>query len=356
MKSETLAISMIMAILTLLGSCKSLQSEQTQKENAPEPDCSVDEFVIETLSDKDIYFKADTVLPEAPLFNDLMDVANGYAILRAAYCDVELWLRLRMPVKDEIASIGTDVIRDSVIRAETKRYKERLVNCLSDDNLLAKPDSTTWDSIWNAYTEYAETLRRRYSHSHYGRLSEKDVEEYLDRERFIPNYDSIYQLRERWLYITENFLEEKIGQAASFDEKCLYTVELAHQRRHEMPHPCVPKLEELMTSGKHSRYLLEVWRTWRVLKQINESPSRDGVILNLEYNQMRFRCLNTILKQIVMNPNDIMAINDFVFFASYNNIIRYNDLSIGNSALLEYMMLFPEILEDGGEEAEEEDD
>ncbi|MBP1541749.1 MAG: hypothetical protein ILA25_06225, partial [Prevotella sp.] len=45
-----------------------------------------DGFYIGTLSDKDIYFKADTVLPDNPVINDMMDVANGYAILRAAYC------------------------------------------------------------------------------------------------------------------------------------------------------------------------------------------------------------------------------------------------------------------------------
>ena len=44
-------------------------------------------FYIGTLSDKDIYFKADTVLPDNPVVNDMMDLANGYAILRAAYCD-----------------------------------------------------------------------------------------------------------------------------------------------------------------------------------------------------------------------------------------------------------------------------
>ena len=74
-------------------------------------------------------------------------------------------------------------------------------------------------------------------------------------------------------------------------------------------------LEALMESGKFSRYLHEVWRTWRVLKQVAQSPSRDGMILNPEYNQMRYRCLNTILKQIVKNPNDIYAINDFSFYS-----------------------------------------
>ena len=143
-------------------------------------------------------------------------------------------------------------------------------------------------------------------------------------------------------------------ETSSFDKECLFTIEIAHQNRHEEPHPAIPLLEHLMMKGKFSRYLHEVWRTWRVLKQVAESPSRDGMILNLEYNQMRYRCLNTVLKQIVKNPKDIYAINDFCFLATYDNITRYSGYMFGNSAPLEHMMLFPEILEDT-DEANEDD-
>ena len=108
-----------------------------------------------------------------------------------------------------------------------------------------------------------------------------------------------------------------------------------------------------MKSGKNSRYLHEVWRTWRCLKQLEISPSRDGMILNLKYNKMRYRCLNTILKQIVKNPHDIKAINDFCYLATCDNIIRYCDYLFGNSAPLEQMMLFPEILMDDEENDQE---
>lgn len=65
---------------------------------------------------------------------------------------------------------------------------------------------------------------------------------------------------------------------------------------------------------------------------------------------MRYHCLNTILHQIAKNPQDIYAINDFCFLATYNNIIRYSEFMFGNSAPLEQMMLFPEILEDNEQE------
>ena len=315
-----------------------------------------DGFYIGTLSDKDIYFKADTVLPDNPVINDMMDIANGYAILRAAYCDAELWFWFGRVVNDTISLIKTNVIKDKGIRASAEQYVKTLVDILPRDTALwHQTDSLLWDKVLSARQSFGEKLSNRFALSHYGKITEKDVERYMDIEQFIPNYDSIYNLRKQQSEDNERYLRLMAEQTPSFDRECLYTVEYAHQRRHEEPHTAIPMLEALMKSGKFSRYLHEVWRTWRVLRQVAESPSRDGMILNLEYNQMRYRCLNTILKQIIRNPMDIYAINDFCFLATYDNITRYSEFMFGNSAPLEHMMLFPEIFEDRDEDNEDGD-
>ena len=308
-------------------------------------------FHIETLSKKDIYFKADTALSDNPVVNDMVDVANGYAILRVAYCDAELWFRFGMVVNDTISMLNTNIIKDSGIKAAAERYVKTLTNILPRDTVLwSQEDSALWDDVWSAYKSFADKLSSRFALSHYGAITEKDVERYMDIEQFIPNYDSIYNLRKVQSEENERYLKLMAEQTQSFDRQCLYTVEYAHQRRHEEPYAAIPMLEELMKSGKFSRYLHEVWRIWRVLRQVAESPSRDGMILNLEYNQMRYRCLNTILRQIIAAPTDIYAINDFCFLATYDNITRYSEFMFGNSAPLEHMMLFPEILEEDEEE------
>lgn len=306
-----------------------------------------DRFYIETLSNKDIYFEADTVLPDHPVVSDMVDVANGYAILRAAYCDAELWFRFGAVVNDTISLLNPHVIKDKGIRTAAEQYVKTLSDIFPRDTALwNQSDSLLWAQVWSAYKSFADKLSSRFALSHYGKITEKDVERYMDIEQFIPNYDSIYSLRKQQTEENERYLKLMAEQASSFDRECSFTVEFAHQRRHEEPHTAIPMLEELMKSGKFSCYLHEVWRTWRVLKQVGQSPSRDGMILNLEYNQMRYRCLNTILKQIAKNPNDIYAINDFCFLATYDNITRYSEYMFGNSAPLEYMMLFPETLED----------
>ena len=326
------------------GKTAEKQAATTDVEYVAEGD---DEFRIETLSDKDFYFKADTVLPNNSVIRDMVDAANSYAILRAAYCDAELWFRFGGVVNDEIVQAKTDIIKDKGIRSATKKYVKTLVNILPRDTAMwNQSDSVLWDKVWNAYKKCADRLSSRFALNHYGRITEKDVMKYMDIEQFIPNYDSLYELRSKQSEENERCFLLMAEYTSSFDRKCLYTVEYAHQCRYTVPHPAIPMLEELMKSGQFSRYLHEVWRTWRCLKQIEQSPSRDGMILNLEYNQMRYRCLNTILRKIIKNPKDIKAINDFLFLATYDNIVRFNEFPYGNSANLELMMLFPEVMDD----------
>ena len=306
-----------------------------------------DGFPIETLSNKDIYFKADTPLPDSPVINDMVDLANGYAVLRAAYCDVELWFRFGKVVNDKIGLLKTNVIKDNGMRTAAEQYVKTLVDILPIDTAFwNETDSALWHHVWSAYNTYADKLQSRFALNHYGQITKKDVKKYMDIKQFIPNYDSVYNLRKMQSEENSSYLKRMLYETSSFDKECLFTVEIAHQDWHEEPLSTISLLEHLMMKGKFSRYLHEVWRTWRVLKQVAEDPARDGMILNLEYNQMRNRCLNTILQQIIKNPKDIYAINDFCFLATYNNITRYSEFRFANSAVLEHIMLFPEILED----------
>jgi hypothetical protein len=49
----------------------------------------------------------------------------------------------------------------------------------------------------------------------------------MDIEQFIPNYDSIYNLRKQQSEENERYLKLMAEQTPSFDRECLYTVEYA---------------------------------------------------------------------------------------------------------------------------------
>lgn len=157
--------------------------KQEKEEDKQLADASVetiegnDDFYIGTLSDKDIYFKADTVLPGNEVLNDMMDVANGYAILRAAYCDAGLWFRFGEVVNDTIRQLKADAIRDKGIRAAADQYVKTLVNILPRDTALwNQSDSVLWDNVWSAYKSFANKLSSRFALSHYGRITERHRE------------------------------------------------------------------------------------------------------------------------------------------------------------------------------------
>ena len=76
-------------VVALPKHAKEKESDNRIEEKTEEVVDDSDEFTIEPLSDKDIYFKADTTLPNIPLINDMLDVANSFAIMRAAYCDAD---------------------------------------------------------------------------------------------------------------------------------------------------------------------------------------------------------------------------------------------------------------------------
>ena len=355
MKKFIFSIICLIVVAIVIASVyqkKEETSNQGTEENNVINNCG-DGFYIETLSDKDIYCPGTYVCvslmpqPKRELYGDMISLANSYAILRAAYCDAELWFRFGMVVNDSIGQVHLDSIWDLEARNAVEDYVKTLVDILPRDTAQwNQSDSLLWDKVWSAYATCADKLSKRFALRHYGKITEKDVVKYMDIKQFIPNYDSIYDLRRKQSEENERYLLLMAEQTPNFDRECLYTIEYAHQRRHEEPHKAIPMLEKLMESGKFSRYLHEVWRTWRCLKQVAESPSRDGMILNLEYNKKRYKCLKAILGQIMQNPKDIYAINDFCFLATYDNIIRYSEFMFGNSAPLEHMMLFPEILEE----------
>ena len=354
MKKLIFAIVALMVATTVLDACNEKNDKKVHEgPKTVAPSTTSDEvkpdIYSETLSNRDIYYHPDTVLPDNPMLHDMADLANCYAIMRAAYCDAELWFRFGMSVGDSIKQIKTDIIGDPKMREAADRYVKKMVSLLpTDTNEWHENDEKRWVNVDNAMSEYANKLAHRYALSHYGNITQKDVTEHLDILQFIPTYeDTIVKMRYRPSKDNQEYLTLMAKEAISFDVKCLFTIEYAHQQiKDDDPHPSTPLLETLMKSGKYSRFLPIVWRTWRVKKQLWESASRDGVIQNYMYNKMRFRCLNTIMRQLIRNPKDIYVINTFCFLATYDNIVRYGDFPYGNSVALEEMKLYPEIFGD----------
>ena len=69
--------------------------------------------------------------PNRELYGDMISLANSYAILRAAYCDAELWFRFGMVVNDSIGQVHLDSVWDLEARnADSCRYSSKRYNSL----------------------------------------------------------------------------------------------------------------------------------------------------------------------------------------------------------------------------------
>ena len=176
MKKYIFSIICLIIITVIVASVYQREEETSSQgtENNNDVDKGNDGFHIETLSDKDIYcpgtFVCLTYMPQSKreLYGDMISLANSYAILRAAYCDAELWFRFGMVVNDSISQVHLDSIWDLEARNAVDKYVKTLVDILPRDAALwNQSDSILWDKVWSAYTTCADKLSKRFALKHY---------------------------------------------------------------------------------------------------------------------------------------------------------------------------------------------
>lgn len=187
----------------------------------------------------------------------------------------------------------------------------------------------------NGGYEYLKSaLEERYGYKNYIDLSAEQYWRIYDKSNVVPDYHFIRSMN-KLDTVNVAYLKKLIEEETDFSRKCVYALEYAHVEDVDLK-----ILEELMLSGEYSIYLFEVWRYWRCLSQRRHGASIDSDIPNDEYNKMRRACANTILEQIKKNPDDVLAINQYLICAGCDDIYRYGEFNYGNQNAIEEMNLF----------------
>ena len=303
-----------------------------------------EETSIKPMSGHLLWLTPEKNLPNTPLMQGLVDLYNGSLMLNSIWSDFELWFRFDTSVKDEIRQVNSAVISDPRIKELAQTYKDLIMGVLHHDTI--QTDSIVFNRAKKAYKHFKAALANRYNINHYGKLSEHQYWASYDKNNVIPNYDSIYNLRGTEDQLHANQLKQKANNEIDFNKKCIYTLEFGHANDSEPTEEIVKPLVGLMQSKQYSLYLIEIWRTWRCLTQTLYGASKDSKIPNNAYNQLRMVCANTILQHIVSNPDDIMAINQFLTLSFTDNIYRYGAYPSGNQNILEAIDIFPEKYQD----------
>lgn len=289
------------------------------------------------------------------LLCDLVDMCNAATAIRSIFTDFDLYMRMNdyeSETRDAIESFDLSVINDSVTRSHVEEYRQKMIGLYD-----VRPNDVDQEVV-NPYLyryEADEYIADRYSLTHYYNgdidvLAEKLQEEYWTCGA-IPDWDTL-QAKRGDLSIEQD-LHARFLNSKSFDERCIYAIELAfaNEARHDVDDPYLKYMYELLTSGQYSKYLHSIWYHWRCICQCNNGSSKDSYIPNWVYNRVRNQCLCTILKQIAQHPDDLMAVNQLMQLAFEKNIYRLGTFEYGNQNALEYYELF--LAKDDSEDGEE---
>lgn len=170
----------------------------------------------------------------------------------------------------------------------------------------------------------------------------------FDSRSVVKNYDGIHKkavtdtTNYREILLRETLLEE------DFVKKTVYAREFANANyknsKLRNDKELVAIIDPILKSGEYSPLLGELWLIWRTAMQIHNlgSPSNDGPMYNLFYNDMKNKVAMTYINHIVDNPKDQVALVEFARLVHTLNIVRNSQCMFGNNANLDEMNLYEE--------------
>lgn len=212
----------------------------------------------------------DTVRGEMPLLSNEYQLA-----FRNANCQARAKKLVRMLTTIDYVPEQTDKMAS---------YFQELVNVPYDtpEFLSDEERDATGEDFWTLYD------KSKYV-ANYDEIQKKRLPEEVD-------YDELQRLS---LTLQKKYLTEE-----DFDAKCIYALEMGC---YDFPYT-IDYLGELIEDGRYSKYLFEVWISWRLRAQSRVfGISTYSEIPDNLYDNARLLVAQAYAKHIVENPNDTLA-------------------------------------------------
>ena len=226
-------------------------------------------------------------------------------------------------------------------------------------NTLRFPSSNVPDTNKNKSIPYQNGervnflnyLHSKYKNERFLTLSEKEYSKNIDKKQYIKSkkFERYERLKIENPEKAVDKLIEIINDVENFQEKSIYGIDLADFYITETLDTDTILKEEwavsyyraIMNAEKYSLYLFEAWIKWRAVTQdFYYGSSKYSSIPNDLYNKWRNRMAFVVLKHVSAHPEDQMAINQFLLFATHQNIKRFGAYKYGNQNVLEFYELF----------------
>lgn len=193
------------------------------------------------------------------------------------------------------------------------------------------------DALIDLYYAYADQLNMQCNTFKYINLTEKEYWDALDFTSS-PKFRKLYKMSKTDRTVKKIYRLFK--EETDFDTKCkyarLYTDFVGILGTN------ISDLEDLLDAGVYSHQLYFIWRIWRCAVQLSDSnygPSTWSPIPNRLYNEKRSQVALTTLKYLLDNPDDKIAVNQYIMTCGEPNIYRFGDFPVGNESFTEVQNL-----------------
>lgn len=186
--------------------------------------------------------------------------------------------------------------------------------------------------------------------------TDKDFWVLYDKSKYVADYDEIQkkrlpeevdsdELQRLSLSLQKKYLEEN-----DFDAKCIYALEMGC---YDFPY-AIDYLGELIEDGRYSKYLFEVWVSWRLRAQSRVfGISTWSEIPDNLYDNARLLVAQAYVKHIVENPDDTLAKFLLMNLIYTENLHRpggyYGNEALGAELFLRTRFFLPEEKEGANE-------
>lgn len=251
----------------------------------------------------------DTVRGEMPLLSNEYQLA-----FRNANCQARAKKLVRMLTTIDYVPEQTDKMAS---------YFQELVNVPYDtpEFLSDEERDATGEDFWTLYDKSQYV-------ANYEDIQKKRLPEDVD-------YDELQRLS---LTLQKKYLAEE-----DFDAKCIYALEMGC---YDFPY-AIDYLGELIEDGRYSKYLFEVWISWRLRSQSRVfGISTWSEIPDNLYDNARLLVAQTYAKHIAENPSDTLAKFLLMNLIYTENLHRpggyYGNEALGAELMLRTRYFLPE--------------
>ena len=316
-----------------------------------------DDFFKETTPEKDAFYLPDADIREKDLVRTVQLRYNYAALFNRVIHSYEWFQRMSTGIDEEenpttrkdtlemIRSVrpkvSGSVIRAALPDAGAQNQADRLLKAYDrfdgDDS-----DDSPFSRAIAAYTGAMSELPTLVSEEDTDRFEDRFWGWY-DKKAVVPEIDALIRMNlsdyEGAKPTDEQLdnLKRTIEAERNIDRRAVLALEYVKFNAWNG----VPLLGEIIESRIYTKYLLEVWISWRANAQMEHSPSSFGVIANNYYDKVRAVCLDTMVRHCLQTEDKEAEclIENLIFCEIVHRMgSLFGNSSFNTCALLSYSM------------------